>query len=103
MSSLAANAPVCDEAARAPERDFPALIATIGLTRPTRRAICANRRGLPKLSTYMRITDVLGSCSQCSIRSLVETSALLPSDTKLERPRFKALELSRTASPSAPL
>ena len=38
-------------AARAPEDERPAFTATIGLRRPTRRAIRPNRRGFPKLST----------------------------------------------------
>jgi hypothetical protein len=49
-ASLVARAPVCDEAARAPADERPALTATIGLRRPTRRAICPNLRGFPKLS-----------------------------------------------------
>jgi hypothetical protein len=50
-TSLLARAPVCDEAARAPASDRPALTARIGFVRPTRRAISANFRGFPKLST----------------------------------------------------
>jgi hypothetical protein len=49
--SLDASAPVCDEAARAPAADRPALTTTIGLRRATRCAICPNFAGLPKLST----------------------------------------------------
>ena len=48
--SLSASAPVCDDAARAPARERPALTATIGLLRATRRAMRENLPGLPKLS-----------------------------------------------------
>ena len=84
--SAPARAPVCDDAARAPAALRPLFTATIGFFRATRRAICANRRGFPKLSRYRRITSVSGSFSQCSMRSLPETSALFPTETKLRTP-----------------
>ena len=59
-----ASAPVCEDAARAPAAMRPALTAMIGLRRATRRAICANCRGLPKLSRYSRITSVSGRPAQ---------------------------------------
>ena len=43
-----------------------------------------------------------GSSSHHSSRSLDETSALLPIETKAERPRPRASARSRSASPSAP-
>src|SRR5438045_7550833 len=49
--------------------DFTAII---GLTRVIRDARSRNRRGFPKLSTYMRITPTAGSCSHCSSRSRSE-------------------------------
>jgi hypothetical protein len=63
-ASLAASAPVCDDAARAPAAERPDLTATIGLFRATRRAIWLKRRGLPKLSRYSRMTSVRGSSAQ---------------------------------------
>jgi hypothetical protein len=86
--SDSASAPVCDDAAREPALERPDLTAMIGFLRATRRAILANRAGLPKLSRYSRITSVRGSSDQYWIRSLPETSALLPTETKLEMPRF---------------
>jgi hypothetical protein len=61
------------------------------------------RTGFPKLSRYSRITPVLGSSDQYGMRSLPDTSALLPTDTKLEIPRFSRDACSRSAKPSAPL
>ena len=101
--SLAASAPVCDAAARAPDPERPALTATIGFCRLTRRAICRKRSGFPKLSRYSRMTRVRGSCSQYSSRSFEETSALLPMETKFEMPRCSCSAYSRMARPSAPL
>ncbi len=43
----AASAAVCDPAARPPAAVRPLLSTTTGFRRPTRRAIRANRRGLP--------------------------------------------------------
>ena len=63
-TSLVASAPVCEAAARDPALDRPALTATIGFVRPTRRAISLNFFGFPKLSRYSRITDVLASSAQ---------------------------------------
>ena len=64
MASLVANAPVCDDAARAPDAERPAFTATIGFLCATRRAISPNLRGLPKLSRYSSITSVCGSSAQ---------------------------------------
>ena len=58
----------------------------IGFVRVMRGAISRKRRGLPKFSTYIRITPIGGSCSQCSSRSLPLTSGLLPIDTNCEMP-----------------
>ena len=101
--SVAASAPVCEAAARAPAADRPALTATIGLRRETSRAMRMNRRGFPKLSTYIRITPVRGSSAQYSMRSLVETSALLPTETNWDMLTFRPRAYARIASPSAPL
>ncbi len=49
-ASLSASAPVCEEAARAPARERPALTATIGLRRATRRAMRVKLPAEPKLS-----------------------------------------------------
>ena len=45
----------------------------------------------------------LGSSSQYSRRSLAETSALLPTEMKDEKPRLRSDAFSRRARPSAPL
>jgi len=80
----------------------PDLTTRIGLVRVTRRAIRKKRRGLPKLSRYIRIARVRGSCSQYSSRSLPETSALLPSDANIDSPSPISRIEASTASPSAP-
>jgi hypothetical protein len=45
---------------------------------------------------------VFGSCSQYSSRSLPETSALLPSETNIDKPRPRSRINARIASPRAP-
>jgi hypothetical protein len=55
-----------------------AFTATTGFTWVTSRAIRVKCRGLPKLSRYIRITDVLSSSFRYSSTSLPEMSALLP-------------------------
>ncbi len=85
-TSLAARAPVWELAARAPTRERPDFTTTIGLTRVMREAMSRKRRGLPKFSTYIRITPTWGSVSHCSRRSLPLTSGLLPIETNCEIP-----------------
>ena len=80
----------------------PLLTATIGLCRANRRAIRANLRGLPKLSRYSRAMSVAGSVSQYCNRSLPETSARLPADTKLDTPSPRRAASPSTAAPNAP-
>src|SRR5699024_3604513 len=94
--------PVCDEAARSPAAVRPDFTIAIGLCRPIRRASRPNLRGLPNDSRYSRSTSVLGSDSQYCSRSLPEMSALLPTDTKLDSPRFRRDAAARIARPSAP-
>jgi hypothetical protein len=84
--SLAASAPVCDDAARAPTRDRPDFTTMIGFFLVTRDAISRNRVGFPKLSTYIRITPIDGSSSQARRTSLPLTSGLLPVETNWEIP-----------------
>ena len=79
------------------------MTATIGFARATRRAIREKWTGFPKLSRYRRITFVRGSSDQYWIKSLPETSALFPTETKLEIPRFSRVACSRRARPRAPL
>jgi hypothetical protein len=86
--SDSASAPVCELAARDPARERPDLTAMIGFRRATRRAIFEKRTGFPKLSRYRRMTSVRGSSAQYWIRSLPETSALFPTETKVEIPRL---------------
>ena len=52
------------------------------LAAATRRAIRANRRGLPNDSRYSAITSVPSSCSHHWSRSLLEMSARSPIETK---------------------
>src|SRR5579862_6462510 len=68
-----------------------------------RRARRPKRRGFPNDSRYRRIVDVEASCSQYWSKSLPETSALLPTLTKLDRPSPRAAASDRIARPSAPL
>ncbi len=101
-TSVPASDPVCDAAARAPAAVRPDLTASTGFLRVTRRQICRKRSGLPKLSRYIRMTRVCASSSQHSSRSLPETSALLPRDTNIDRPRPRSPSIARIASPRAP-
>ncbi len=93
---------MCELAARAPASVRPAFTTAMGLARETRRARSMKRRGLPRFSRYRRITCVAGSSAQCSMRSLPETSALLPTLTNCETPTPSSLAWSRIARPSAP-
>src|ERR1035437_7229094 len=85
-TSEVANAPVCEEAALAPAAEPPHFTVTMGFLADTRRAIRANWLGLPNDSRYSKITLVAGSCSQYCKKSLDETSARLPTLTKVEIP-----------------
>ncbi len=49
------------------------------------------------------MTSVAGSSSQYCSRSLLDTSALFPILTKVERPIFRLFTYSRIACPRAPL
>src|SRR4051794_30187424 len=61
-----------------------------------------NLRGLPIDSKYNKMTSVeSSSCQYCS-RSLPETSARLPAETNVDRPRPRRDTDSRIAVPSAP-
>jgi hypothetical protein len=102
MSSATID-PVCEDAARAPCAVRPDLTVIPGFLRVTRRAISVKRRGFPNDSRYSRISCVRGSSSHHSRRSLPETSALLPTLTKLDMPRSSSRAVSRIATPSAPL
>ena len=64
----------------------PHFTAITGLVRASRRASRANLRGLPKDSRYSRTTSVPGSVCQYCSRSLPETSARLPAETKVGQP-----------------
>ncbi|SKY05943.1 Uncharacterised protein [Mycobacteroides abscessus subsp. abscessus] len=81
---------------------LPDLTATIGLDRDTLRAMRENLRGLPKLSRYSSTTSVAASESQYCSRSLPETSARLPAETKVDNPIWRCAAVSRIAMPSAP-
>ena len=52
MASLAASAPVCEDAARAPAFDRPAFTATIGFAATLRRAICVK---LPRIAEALEV------------------------------------------------
>ncbi len=76
--------------------------ATTGLSRPMCRASRANLRGLPNVSRYNMITSVAGSPCQYCNRSLPETSARLPAETKLDRPSPRRSASASSATPKAP-
>ena len=78
------------------------LTTRIGFLRDTRRAIRVNRSGLPNVSTYRITAAVRSSCSQHSSRSLVETSARLPSETNIETPSCRAAARPSSPIPTAP-
>ena len=95
--------PVCEEVARAPAAERPLLTATIGLVRPTRRAIRANLRGFPNDSRYSRITSV-------SVVGLPVVEQVVAGDVGLVADRHERREpepelraWSMIARPSAPL
>ena len=98
-----ARAAVCEPAALRPARERPLFIASTCFSRARRRAMRANLRGLPNDSTYMSTRSVASSSSHHSSRSLVETSALLPIETKAEMPSPRPSARSSSARPSAPL
>ncbi len=102
-SEAAIKAPVCELAARAPAEVRPALTASTGFARATRRATRPNLRGLPNDSRYRATTWVAGSCSQYCRTSLLERSALSPKETKAERPMPRRDMPSIAAAPNAPL
>ena len=102
VTSAPAIAPVWLVAARAPSLVRPDLTIRIGFFRPTRLAISVKWRGLPNDSRYMAMTRVAGSSSQYSIRSLPETSALLPIETNWVRPIPRSAATFKIATPSAP-
>ena len=103
LSLAASSAPVCELAARAPAEVRPALTARTGFARATRRATRPNLRGLPKDSRYRATTCVAGSCSQYCRTSLLDRSALSPSDTNAESPIPRRDMPSIAAAPNAPL
>jgi len=78
------------------------LTATIGLRRETRCDSVLKRRGLPKDSMYRAMAATRGSSSHHSSRSLVETSARLPSVTNPATPRPRPIAWPSSAMPSAP-
>lgn len=102
VTSVPAIAPVWLVAARAPSAVRPDFTIRIGFLRVTRFAISVKRRGFPNDSRYMQITRVSGSSSQCSKRSLPETSALLPMETNCVRPIPRSCATFKIATPSAP-
>ena len=80
----------------------PDFTAMTGLVLASTRASRANFRGLPNDSRYSSTTSVRSSpCQNCS-RSLPETSARLPADTKVDSPRPAVAASARIAMPSAP-
>ncbi len=80
----------------------PLLSATTGLLRPTTRAMRANLRGLPKPCRCMSTTSVAGSACQYCSRSLPETSARSPIETKVDSPARRRVASDRKVPASAP-
>ena len=64
----------------------PPTTASSGLRSENRRANRANLRALPKDSRYSAAAVTSGSSYHAASRSLLDTSAVLPSDTKLPDP-----------------
>jgi hypothetical protein len=95
-------AAVCESPARRPDSLRPPLTASTGLRRATERAMRANLRGLPNDSRYGATALHPGSSYQYESRSLPETSALLPRDTKVWTPRPVRVTSARAAMPTAP-
>ncbi len=91
-AAIAASAPACR----------PLFTAITGLVRASRLASRPNLRGLPKVSRYSRTRSVPGSVCQYCSRSLPETSARLPAETKVDSPSPRSLAAARIAMPSAP-
>ena len=77
-----AAAAVCEAPARRPPDERPPTTASSGLRSLNRRANRANLRALPKDSRYSAAQVTSGSSYQAARRSLLDTSALLPSETK---------------------
>ncbi len=101
MSGVAVAA-VCDCAARCPAVDRPAMIVSTGILRPTRLAVRANARGLPKDSTYSTASRVCSSCSHQVSRSLLETSYLSPTEANDDTPMPSRPNSSSSAIPIPP-
>src|SRR5439155_25769622 len=76
--------------------------ATTGFRPASRRATRLNLRGLPSESRYSSTTSVDSSEYQNCIRSLPDTSARFPADTKLDSPRPRPTMSARIGTPSAP-
>ena len=80
----------------------PDFTAITGLVLASTLASRANFRGLPNDSRYSRTTSVRSSpCQNCS-RSLPETSARFPAETKVDRPKPRLAASARMAMPNAP-
>lgn len=97
-----AAAAVCEAAARRPAAERPASTVSNGIRRATRRAVRENTRGLPNDSKCSRARSVLPSHSHHRSRSLLLTSRLSPSETKLEMPMPRRDSPSRSAMPTPP-
>ena len=80
----------------------PLFRATTGLVRPSRRAIRANLRGLPKPCRCSTTTSVRASACQCCSRSLPDTSARSPIDTNADSPSERRSASARKVPASAP-
>ncbi len=74
----------------------------MGFFLATRFASLANFLGFPKDSRWSRITSVSSSLSQYWIMSLLEMSALFPTEMKLDIPSPSLLTWSIIAYPRAP-
>ena len=79
------------------------MTTAIGFVVVIRRAIRPNLRGFPNDSRWSSSTDVSGSCSQYSRKSLPERSALSPIDTNDENPMPRAAAASIAAIANPPL
>ncbi len=97
-----ANAPVWDEAARAPAPVPPDFKRITGLIFVAFFATSRNFFPATTSSIYPRITSVSGSLMKYSIKSISLRSVLFPRLMNLEKPTLLPMAQSRIAMPKAP-
>src|SRR5882724_11053864 len=99
---VAASAPVCELAARAPKLVRPAFKTTMGFFLETRFATSAKERPSFRSSQCCAMIVVFSSCSKKVSKSSSSMSALLPSPTMAETPILAERENPMIAMPMPP-